>query len=95
MLDFICIGMQSQSKDKQNLNSFLEREEDVETDVFSSEDFLCVDALSGSSMNETPPVNMRSEVILSHTIPMVYLPLPSKLKLSDVSHGSSTFALQQ
>lgn len=50
-----------------NLNSFLEREEDVKTGVFSNEDFLSVDAVSGPSMDETLPLNKRSEVTSPHS----------------------------
>ncbi|KAF1374892.1 hypothetical protein PFLUV_G00233770 [Perca fluviatilis] len=52
-----------------------EGEEDVQTDIFSGED-LFSDAVSGISMDETLPVhNNRSEVILSHAVPMVHLTL--------------------
>lgn len=79
MLDCICtpFTLRGSQKIKRNLNSFLEGEEGVRTDVLSSEDFLSVDAVSGASMDENLPVNKRSEVILSHSLFFVHLTLPS------------------
>lgn len=76
MLDCICTSFTLRGSQKRNLNSFLEGEEGVRTDVLSSEDFLSVDAVSGASMDENLPVNKRSEVILSHSLFFVHLNLP-------------------
>lgn len=67
-------------------DTFLEAEEDVKTDVFSSEDNLSVDAVSGPSTDETLPINKRSEVVLSHTLLMVHL--MSKLKRPPLLYSS-------
>lgn len=44
-------------------------------DVFSREDFLSVDVVSGTSMNETFRLNKRSEVISLHTMVIEHLML--------------------